>query len=78
MDTIFSDTPVEPVVSPQAPREVSVGFRYFASQPDFSARLWAVDTAKEIFRFIHEKSRLREELEKHNKELLLITIHNDP
>lgn len=35
--------------------------------PD-ETRLWAVDTAKEIFRFIHEKSRLREELEKHNKE----------
>eukprot|EP00435_Cladocopium_sp_Y103_P012372 s2089_g3.t1 len=37
--------------------------------PD-ETRQWAVDTAKEIFRFIHEKSRLREELEKHNKELL--------
>ena len=31
-------------------------------------RQWAVDTAKEIYRFIHEKSRLREEVEKHNKD----------
>lgn len=44
-----------------------------ASQPDV-ARQWAVDTAKEIFRFIHEKSRLREELEKHNKDLLLTAV----
>lgn len=35
--------------------------------PD-ETRQWAVDTAKEIYRFIHEKSRLREEVEKHNKE----------
>ena len=35
--------------------------------PSLTPRQWAVDTAKEIFRFIHEKSRLREELEKHNK-----------
>lgn len=33
----------------------------------FLPRQWAVDTAKEIYRFIHEKSRLREEVEKHNK-----------
>ena len=58
-DTLFSDTVETSFLSKPQGR----------SQPDFSARLWAVDTAKEIFRFIHEKSRLREELEKHNKEL---------
>lgn len=46
-----------------APHPLTLG----PKSSSFLPRQWAVDTAKEIYRFIHEKSRLREEVEKHNK-----------